>query len=242
MIAHNRVPLVEQEVPTRVGHWTFSRTSGPDSYSSSTFNLNSSGPSELTIRGEEDSLINARPTPDPDFGEQLAAARRGEDWAWHRLYTELIGPITGYLLSRGADAPDDLAAETFLHVARNIESFDGDEDSFRSWVFVIAHRRLIDARRAANRRPQIADRAEEDRQGGDVEEEAIDRLGNDKVQELLDYLTEDQREVLALRVVADLSLKETARITGRDVGAVKALQRRAIQRLQRVVETGTVTQ
>lgn len=187
-------------------------------------------------------MTNARPTPDPSFGEQLDAARRGEDWAWHHLYTKLIGPITGYLLSRGARDPDDLAAETFLHVARNIEQFDGDEDSFRSWVFVIAHRRLIDARRAADRRPQIADRAEEDREGGDVEREAMDRLGNSNVQELLDQLTDDQREVLALRVVADLSLKETARVTGRDVGAVKALQRRAIQRLQRIFEIGTVSQ
>ena len=187
-------------------------------------------------------MVNARSTFDPDFGEQLDAARRGEDWAWHLLYTELMGPITGYLLSRGAEDPDDLAAETFLHVARNIENFEGDKESFRSWVFVIAHRRLIDARRAASRRPQIADRAQEDRQGGDVEEEAMDRLGNRKVQELLDHLTEDQREVLALRVVADLSLKETARVTGRDIGAVKALQRRAIQRLQRTFEAGTVTQ
>lgn len=116
-------------------------------------------------------MITARSTGDPDFGEQLKAARRGKDWAWDRLYTKLIGPITGYLLSRG-----------------------------------------------------------------------MDRLGNNNVQALLDQLTDDQREVLALRVVADLSLKETARVTGRDVGAVKALQRRAIQRLQRNLEIGTVTQ
>lgn len=187
-------------------------------------------------------MTNQRSTPDPDFGDQLDAARRGEEWAWHSLYTKLIGPITGYLISRGARDPDDLAAETFLHVARNIDKFEGDEESFRSWVFVIAHRRLIDARRAANRRPQIADRAEEDRQAGDVEEEAMGMLGNENVQDLLDQLTEDQREVLALRVVADLSLKETARVTGRDVGSVKALQRRAIQRLQRIFEQGTVPQ
>lgn len=187
-------------------------------------------------------MVNARSRPDPDFGERLAAARRGQEWAWHTFYTELIGPITGYLISRGAAEPDDLAAETFLHVARNIQQFDGDEDSFRSWVFVIAHRRLIDSRRAASRRPLIADRTDIDPEGGNVEDEAVGRLGNYRVQELLDQLTEDQREVLALRVVADLSLKETARVTGRDIGSVKALQRRAIQRLQRILQDGTVTQ
>ncbi len=187
-------------------------------------------------------MVNARSTPDPDFGERLAAARRGEEWAWHTVYTELIGPITGYLRSRGAAEPDDLAAETFLSVARNIETFHGDEESFRSWVFVIAHRRLIDARRAVNRQPLIAQQEDHDHQGGDVEDEAIEQLSNRKVTELLDQLTEDQREVLALRVVADLSLKETARVTGRDIGSVKALQRRAIQRLQRAFDQGTVTQ
>lgn len=187
-------------------------------------------------------MVNARSAPNSDFDAQLAAARRGEDWAWHGIYTELIGPITGYLMSRGAPEPDDLAAETFLHIARNIQQFDGDQDSFRSWVFVIAHRRLIDARRANNRRPLIADRDDEDPPGGDVEEEALGQLGNMKVQEMLNHLTEDQREVLALRVIADLSLMETARVTGRDVGSVKALQRRAIQRLQRVLEQGAVSQ
>lgn len=187
-------------------------------------------------------MVNARSTSGPDFGERLAAARRGDEWAWHSFYTELIGPITGYLLSRGASEPDDLAAETFLSVARNIEGFEGDEESFRSWVFVIAHRRLIDARRAASRRPLLSDSEQEEHQGGDVEEEALDQLADHRVQELLDHLTEDQREVIALRVVADLSLKETARVTGRDIGSVKALQRRAIRRLQRAFEEGTVTQ
>lgn len=186
-------------------------------------------------------MVNARSTPDPNFGERLAAARRGEEWAWHTLYTDLIGPITGYLQSRGAREPDDLAAETFLSVARNIETFRGDEESFRSWVFVIAHRRLIDARRSASRQPVISDK-EHDPEGGDVEDEALQQLSHRHVSELLDQLTEDQREVLTLRVIADLSLKETARVTGRDIGSVKALQRRAIKRLQRAFEQGTVTQ
>lgn len=185
-------------------------------------------------------MVNAWSTADPDFGERLAAARRGEEWAWHIIYSELIGPITGYLISRGAAEADDLAAETFLHVARNIHRFEGDEESFRSWVFVIAHRRLIDARRASDRRPPIAHDQNADPMGGDVEEEALGLVGDHTVRDLLDRLTEDQREVLTLRVVADLSLRETAQLTGRDIGTVKALQRRAIRRLQKALAGETV--
>ena len=56
--------------------------------------------------------------------------------------------------------------------------------------------------------------------------------------ELLDalaQLTPDQREVLALRFVADLSLEDVARLTKRSVGATKALQHRALENLRAAV-------
>ncbi len=55
-----------------------------------------------------------------DFESALKAAKAGAEWAWAALYRDLAGPVTGYLASRGAPEPDDLAAETFLQVARNI--------------------------------------------------------------------------------------------------------------------------
>ena len=64
--------------------------------------------------------------------------------------------MTGYLASRGAHELEDLAAETFLQVARNIQNFEGGEEAFRSWVFVISHRRLIDVRRKRGRSPELS--------------------------------------------------------------------------------------
>jgi RNA polymerase sigma-70 factor (ECF subfamily) len=52
----------------------------------------------------------------------------------------------------------------------------------------------------------------------------------------LDQLTPDQRQIVTLRFVADLPLRDVARITGRRVGAVKALQARALANLRRIVE------
>ena len=95
-----------------------------------------------------------------EFQTTLAAAKAGAEWAWADLYRDLAGTVTGYLRSRGAADADDLTSETFLQVARNIKSFDGDYQSFRSWVFVIAHRRLLDARRAGGRQPKtVSDEA-----------------------------------------------------------------------------------
>ena len=114
----------------------------------------------------------------PDFSKILTAAKGGAEWAWADLYRDLAGAVRGYFRARGALDAEDLASETFLQVARDIQSFDGDEDGFRSWVFVIAHRRLIDSWRAAGSRPRSTAIEEplRDIQGGDVEEEALDRI------------------------------------------------------------------
>ena len=171
------------------------------------------------------------------FEAVLEAAKEGADWAWARLYQDLAGPVSGYLSSRGAADPEDLTGETFLQVARNIQTFDGSESSFRSWVFVIAHRRLIDARRTAVRRAEVTslERANIDPSGGDVEGEAVDQLVTDEMRRVFDLLTEEQRDVLALRVIANLTLQETAEVMGKRVGAVKALQRRGLLALRKIL-------
>jgi RNA polymerase sigma-70 factor (ECF subfamily) len=72
-----------------------------------------------------------------------------------------------------------------------------------------------------------------DRAVPSAESTALALLADDRVGELLRGLTPDQRSVLALRVVADLSLEETAAVLGREVGAVKSLQHRALVRVRR---------
>jgi RNA polymerase sigma-70 factor (ECF subfamily) len=169
-----------------------------------------------------------------EFTSVVEAARSGAEWAWTRLYGELAGPVAGYMRSRGAVETDDLVGEVFLQVARNISTFDGDGRAFRSWVFTIAHHRVIDERRARARRP--VDTVEVDESvaaTGDAEQEALEDLGTERALSLLGGLTPAQRDVLLLRIIGDLSLHEVARVLGRRPGAVKALQRRGLAALRR---------
>jgi RNA polymerase sigma-70 factor (ECF subfamily) len=171
-----------------------------------------------------------------EFVSILDAARAGAEWAWSRLYRDLAGPVGGYVRARGAAEPDDLVGEVFVQVARNLGRFEGDYSDFRSWVFMVAHHRVIDERRRRSRR--LEDPVEEPAApvpGGDVESEAISSIGTNRVMELLERLTGDQRNVVALRVVADLSLEQTAHVLGKRVGAVKALQKRAFDRLRKIL-------
>ncbi|HUG32764.1 MAG TPA: sigma-70 family RNA polymerase sigma factor [Acidimicrobiia bacterium] len=179
---------------------------------------------------------------DAAFRSVLAAAKSGADWAWSNLFRDLFGPVTGYLASRGASEPEDTASEVFLKVASNIHDFEGDEASFRSWVFVIAHRSLIDDRRHRSRRPDLAsalpDTASE---GGNVEDEAVDSLVTAELLEAFELLTDTQRDVLALRIVAGLSVDQTAQVLGKRTGAVKALQHRALASLRRELDLSDVS-
>lgn len=180
----------------------------------------------------------------PRFEATLRAAKEGAEWAWAALYRDLAGSVTGYLASRGAREPEDLASETFLQVARNVQGFDGDETAFRSWVFVIAHRRLIDWRRSQGRRPAIVPITahDTDLSGGDVEAEALDRVVTFELEEALEKLTKTQRDVLALRIIGHLTLEETASVIGKRVGAVKAAQRRGLMALRDHLDLERVTQ
>lgn len=167
----------------------------------------------------------------------LPAARAGAEWAWERIYRELAPSVTGYLRAHGAGEPEDVTGEVFLQVVRGLERFAGDERAFRAWVFTIAHRRVVDDLRRRSRRPVapappdvVADVAPP---GGDVHEDAIAVLDETAVREAIGALPPDQRAVLLLRILGDLTIEEIARALGKRVGAVKALQRRALRRLEK---------
>lgn len=173
----------------------------------------------------------------PDFDEVLLAAKSGVEWAWAAIYRDLAGPVTGYFTSHGIADSEDLTSEVFLHVARDVKRFEGDEKAFRSWVFVIAHRRLVDTWRSVGRRPKTLSLTGlvGEQEGGNVEEEALSRLVTDEILRAFERLTDDQRAVLALRIVGGLTLEETAGVLRRRVGAVKALQHRGIASLREVM-------
>lgn len=178
-----------------------------------------------------------------DLDLLVDAARAGGGWAFGRLWEQLSPVVHAYVRGRGATDPDDTTSEVFLAAFTRIDRFQGDGRDFRSWLFTIAHHKAVDAvRRGA--RPREVPTGEALDLGplaASAEDDALSRLGDQAALQLLDTLTPDQRSVLLLRVVGDLSLEETARVVGRPVGAVKALQHRALARLRREISREAVS-
>lgn len=157
------------------------------------------------------------------------------------MFEWLGSPVASYLRDQGAPDPDGLASDVFLRVFTNLTTFEGSEDSFRSWVFAIAHNVLIDDRRKAGRRPMLARRPLDDRPwAGSTEGEALARLGTERVERLLEELSPDQLDVLLLRIVADLTVEQVAHTLGKPAGAVKQLQGRGLAALRRRLDANGV--
>lgn len=172
------------------------------------------------------------------FDSILGAAQAGGEWAWRVLYDEYFPPLVGYFRVQGSQDPENLAGDVLLRMSRTIHNFAGSEGKFRSWVFTIAHNRLIDERRKRTRKPEnLEDELPDQPAPGHTEDSALARLGTESVVEALGLLSADQREVLALRILNSFTIAEIAEVTGKGSGAVKALQRRALRRLAKHFKT-----
>jgi RNA polymerase sigma-70 factor (ECF subfamily) len=180
-------------------------------------------------------------TPEPEgFEAVLLAAQNGAGWAWTALWVEYAPPVAAFLRARGSREPDDLTSEVFLAVFDQLGHFAGGESEFRSFIFSIAYRRLVDELRRRTRRGQHAEWTPrtDPRLSASAEEDALLNLGHSATLALLDGLPADQRDVMVLRIVGDLTVEQVAVVVGKRPGAVKALQRRALERLRKKLTGG----
>jgi RNA polymerase sigma-70 factor (ECF subfamily) len=172
----------------------------------------------------------------------LERAREGAPGALREIYETLSPKVLGYLRGRGAEDPEGLTSEVFLQVFRRIAQVHGGVGGLRTFVFSVAHARLVDELRARARRPAVVpyDADDDERSSRSAEAEALDNDAPRRVYRMLDDLNADQRAVLVLRVIAELSIDETATALGKTPGAVKQLQRRGLLALRTLVDGATV--
>jgi RNA polymerase sigma factor (sigma-70 family) len=183
-------------------------------------------------------------------GDTMAINRIGDSGAVappdvDALYRQNWDLVVSYLRGQGARDPEDLASEAFVGVLRNLHRFEGDDAAFRSWLLVIAHRRLVDQRRAQARRPtelveplrlvQLGEHRAARSTVRSTEDQALARLSARRLVRALAALTDDQRTVVLMHSVDDLSLPEIATALGKRLAAVKSLHHRGRAAAQRAL-------
>jgi RNA polymerase sigma-70 factor (ECF subfamily) len=175
-----------------------------------------------------------------DFATVLAAAQEGDEAAFERLWRDLNPAVVRYL-TLGGEPAEDVAAETWSTIVKGLRRFTGDERSWRTWVFVTARRRAVDA---ARRRARAAAAEQAWRQwspepvDSDVADLLVERWDTQAALRLVARLSPLQAEVVLLRVVSGLGVDDVARIVGRSPAAVRVASHRGLRRLEQLVAPG----
>ena len=175
---------------------------------------------------------------DPVDPEGLVeAARGGDPDAWETLYRRVYPRLRSYVASRvGAGDAEDLVSETMTRAVAAIDRFRWEPAGFDGWIFGIARRVTADHNRRSARRlaqPVVSlDRSAE----GDDHAAGLERSAEHaRLRDALARLSDDDRELLELRAVGQLSFEDVARVLGKRPGAVRTASSRAVARLRAIV-------
>lgn len=180
---------------------------------------------------------------DPDLDEISALvvrAQRGDSDAFRALYRDTQPRLLRYLHALVADEAEDVASETWLQVARDLGTFQGDSDSFRGWVTTIARHRALDLMRRASRRVRPVAVPVEELFGlaasDDTATSAIEAVATASAVRLIATLPADQAEAVLLRAVVGLNATAAAEVLGKRPGAVRTAAYRGLRTLARHFE------
>ena len=140
----------------------------------------------------------------------------------------------GYLTARGVDDPEAITQDVFLALLPRLATIHGGDAGISTLLFSIAHARSVDHHRRRTRNPVTVEYAADDdpRVTSSAEERVLGSAANSPVVAMMSTLPAEQREVLLLRIIADLPIESVATIMGKTAGAVKQLQRRALLALK----------
>ena len=162
---------------------------------------------------------------------------------FHRLYDSYHQDVFNFLfyLTKNRSAAEDLAHEVYVRVLKSYERFEG-KSSEKTWLFSIAKNVAIDYFRKKKIRDKHAftafDWETEQLVSTTPTPEQFTEM-NEELRQLLSALEEctgDQKMVVVMRYMQQLSVQETAEILGWTVAKVKTTQHRALKNLRQIME------
>ncbi|WP_419774940.1 ECF subfamily RNA polymerase sigma factor, BldN family [Glycomyces harbinensis] len=188
--------------------------------------------------------------PDQADGDEVAdlvaRAQDGDPSAFGEIYDRYSDTVYRYIYFRvnNAQLAEDLASETFLRALRRISSFTWQGRAFGAWLVTIARNLVVDHFKSGRYRLEIvkpdvlgADEKDSD-PSTSPETAALEKLTNATLLTAVKKLNPDQQECIVLRFLQGFTVAETARTMGKNEGAVKALQYRAVRTLARLLPDG----
>jgi len=166
-------------------------------------------------------------------------AQNGESEAFGRLYDHYADTVYRYIYYRvGSRATaEDLTSETFLRALRRIGTFTWQGRDFGAWLVTIARNLVADHFKSSRFRLEVTtgEMLDSNECERSPEESVLESLSNAALLDAVRRLNPQQQECVTLRFLQGLSVAETARIMGKNEGAIKTLQYRAVRTLARLL-------
>ncbi|GLW98374.1 RNA polymerase sigma factor [Microtetraspora sp. NBRC 16547] len=167
-------------------------------------------------------------------------AKTGDSEAFGVLYDRYVDLVYRYVFFRvGSHAlAEDLTSDTFLRALRGISGFTWQGRDFGAWLVTIARNLVTDHFKSGRSRLEVctAEILDTPLGGEHIPENAVvASMVNEHVLRAIKRLNPEQQECVVLRFLHGMSLAETAMIMGKQSGAIKALQFRAIKALGRAL-------
>lgn len=168
----------------------------------------------------------------------IKQAQSGDSEAFEQLYDLYQQPVFSYIFYRVGDQQlaEDLTGDVFVKMVTKIQTFQPGGRPFLAWLYTVAGNQVRDHVRREKRLTWLP-LNETDSDGEDGLMTKIGRrLKQEQLIAALDELTDEQRQVIVLRFIEGEPSAAVAKKLGKSLTGVKALQRRAIGALRRLLE------
>jgi RNA polymerase sigma-70 factor (ECF subfamily) len=168
--------------------------------------------------------------------ELLHLAHQLDSRALAQIYDQYSPELYRYAmrLIGNPSTAEDCVSETFSRFLHALSAQKGPREYLRAYLYRIAHNWITDQYRR-ERPSEELDESLPDK--GDPPEQTADiHAQNAALQQAIHKLTPDQRQVIALKFWNDWENEEIARALHKPVGAVKSLQHRALNALERYLQ------
>ena len=167
-------------------------------------------------------------------------AQQHDQTALTQIYEENFDKIYRYIVLKIGDRTEaeDMTQQVFLSAFKSISSFKHKGNPFSSWLFRIAHNKVVDYFRKKSKRATVPLDEALASGGSDPRLEVERNLEIGRLVSATKRLTRAQQEVISLRFAGELSLAQVAKVIGKSEGAVKALQHSAIVSLRKMLAAG----
>ena len=181
---------------------------------------------------------SSRAASDQELADRASEGDRG---AFGELYDRHVMPVYRhvYCMVNDRQAAEDLTAQTFLQALQAIARYEERGISFLAWLLRIARNLTINHWRVQRNHNSSRNHGSE-RAISSPEVFCEAKLREEEVWRAVRSLGGDQRQVIILRFVDGLSYPEVAQILGKNIGAVRVIQYRALSALRRALEDGNL--